>query len=104
MSSAGGGGGALSLLSENALIGLGLLLAVLTAIAHKYSLTTLVPSLSYLTFLDKYVLVSLFLIVLITGQGGLIGGMMLGVARSREPPPAPGDSSASSRSPGMAAA
>lgn len=46
---------------------------VLTAIAHKYSMTTLVPSVSYLTFLDKYVLISLLLIFIITGQGAVVG-------------------------------
>ena len=46
---------------------------VLTAIAHKYSMTTLVPSVNYLTFLDLYVLLSLGLISLITFQGGLVG-------------------------------
>lgn len=46
---------------------------VLTAVAHKYSMTSLVPAISYLTFLDKYVLASLLLITIITFQGGLVG-------------------------------
>lgn len=48
---------------------------VLTATAHKLSMTNLVPAVSYLTFLDKYTLVSLALIALICFQGGLIGGL-----------------------------
>ena len=41
---------------------------VLTAIAHKFSMATLVPSVSYLTFLDRYVLSSMMLIFFITFQ------------------------------------
>lgn len=48
---------------------------VLTAVAHKYSITTLVPPISYLTYLDKYVFASFLLIVFITLQGGLIGSL-----------------------------
>ena len=46
---------------------------VLTTIAHKYSMSTLVPQLSYLTFLDKYVLASTMLIILITFEGAALG-------------------------------
>jgi hypothetical protein len=48
---------------------------VLTAVAHKYSMTTLVPAISYLTFLDKYMLVSLMLIVTITFGGSVLGAL-----------------------------
>ena len=48
---------------------------VLTAIAHKYSMTALVPPVSTLTVLDWYVLLSLSIICIITLQGGLIGAM-----------------------------
>lgn len=46
---------------------------VLTAIAHKFSMTSIMPAVSYLTFLDKYVVWSLLLIVLITFQGSIVG-------------------------------
>lgn len=46
---------------------------VLTAVAHKYTISSLVPAISYLTFIDKYVLSSLCLIVIITFQGGCLG-------------------------------
>ena len=48
---------------------------VLTAIAHKYSMTSLVPSVSYLTFLDKYTLFSLSIIYLITLFGAVVGAL-----------------------------
>lgn len=49
------------------------LATVLTAIAHKYSMTSMVPPVSYLTLLDIYVLSSLALIFFIVLQGGLVG-------------------------------
>lgn len=55
---------------------------VLTAVAHKYSMTSLVPAISYLTFLDKYVISSLLLIVVITFQG-LIGSVEIFYCRTQ---------------------
>ena len=46
---------------------------MLTAVAHKYSMMSMVPQLSYMTFIDKYVLSSTLLIVFITFQGATIG-------------------------------
>jgi len=48
---------------------------VITSIAHKFTMSTMVPAVSYLTFLDKYVLASLAIIMLITFQSGLIGSL-----------------------------
>jgi len=48
---------------------------VLTGVAHKYSITTLVPAVSYLTALDKYVLYSLLLVMVIAFQGALLGSL-----------------------------
>jgi len=48
---------------------------VLTAVAHKFTMTAMVPPVSYLTFLDKYFATSFGLILLITFQGGLLGSL-----------------------------
>ena len=51
------------------------LAVVLTSVAHKYSISTFLPAISYLTYLDKYVFWSTLLILMITFQGGLIGSI-----------------------------
>lgn len=56
---------------------------VLTTIAHKYSISTLVPPVAYLTALDKYVFSSLLLITFITFQGGLIGALESAYCRTQ---------------------
>ena len=48
---------------------------VLTAVAHKFTMTAMVPPVSYLTLLDKYFVTSFGLILLITFQGGLLGSL-----------------------------
>ena len=50
-----------------------MLAIMLTAVAHKYSMTSLVPAISYLTALDKYILSSMMLIVLIAFAGSMLG-------------------------------
>jgi hypothetical protein len=64
---------------------------VLTAVAHKYSITTLVPAISYLTYLDKFVFSSASLLILITLQGGLIGSFENLYCRTQAVYEEPGD-------------
>merc|ERR1719506_1458458 len=46
---------------------------LLTAAANKYTITTMVPPISYLTMLDKYVLIcSIFLVVMVL-ESGIVG-------------------------------
>jgi hypothetical protein len=46
---------------------------LMTASANKYTISTMVPSISYLTMLDKYVLIFYFLIFVVVLECGIFG-------------------------------
>ena len=46
---------------------------VLTAAAYKFSIATMLPSVAYLTFVDKYIMFSFFIIFLMVVEGALVG-------------------------------
>merc|ERR1719230_2514937 len=46
---------------------------VLTAAAYKYTVAGMMPSISYLTFMDQYVMACFLIICLLVAEGALVG-------------------------------